>query len=145
MLDLHRWSPRIAPFLGDRLIGLLNARSRRDLQLTADDVAVVTNQYEYAEQYLETYWGLGTRLERLISLLIVMQGGTPAYFEDQLYHLDVVTRGDDVVDALRMLELYGIVRQSEIGYELRAKWFPTALSFYGGVQGTTQRFLAEAA
>jgi hypothetical protein len=137
--------PELLQFLGDRLIGLLNMRSRKALRLTVDDVGVVTNQYEYAEQYLETYWGQGTRLERLISLLLVLQGGTPAYIEEQLSRHGIVTKGDEVVEALRMLELYGIVRQSESGYELRAKWFPTALSFYGGVQGTTQRFLAEAA
>jgi hypothetical protein len=128
------------------LIAFLNTLSRSNLHLAPEDVSAISEQYEYADQYLQTYWGQATRVEKLVSLMIVTdEEVTPGTVHARLTRYGIDCTADDITQALRILELYGIVAKGGSGYNLRAKWFRTALSFYGGVDDTTRRFLGEAA
>jgi hypothetical protein len=133
--------PELLQFIGDKLVGCVNARSRADVFVSPDDVLEVTAQFEYAEQYLETYWGQATALERVVSIVLL---GGPQSVESitlELLKSGIGVEGARVQSAFRMLELYGIARQCSTGYELRALWFRTALEFYGGPDASAKRYI----
>ena len=129
--------PQIAQYLGDKLVQLLNLRipSERSL-LTVKDLSEIINSFDYKDHYLTTYWGQATSIERLISLLIVKGINTPSGIINELNSNEIHAIESDVIEALRMLELYGIVQQENKSYALRASWFEDALTAYGGLDTT---------
>jgi hypothetical protein len=133
--------PELLQQLGDRIVGLINQRDRTDIFTSPADVLQITSQFEYAEQYLETYWGQATALERVVSILLHEGPQTVEYLMNTVEALAPTTSVDDVRRALHMLELYGIAEQSEAGYELRALWFTAALPFYGGPEIAMSRYI----
>jgi hypothetical protein len=124
--------PELLQLIGDKIVGRLNGRDRRDLFVAEIDVQEITNDFDYAEQYLETYWGQATSMERILSILLVGEGKSIDRLSADLSSVVEITGGISIPAAMRMLELYGIARQTHSGYELCASWFPTALDFYGG-------------
>lgn len=135
--------PELLQFLGDHLVAIINGRDRKDVHVTPLDVAQASQRLEYAEQYLETYWGQATAFERLISIVVAEGPSSVASIIQQIEELGVKRSYGDVMLALHMLNLYGIIYQSDDGYDLRSKWFPSALAYYGGVQDAKMRYLSE--
>lgn len=133
--------PQIVQFLGDGLVGMLNSRPREGRSLiTHEDLTTVVDCYDYAEHYLETYWGQATDLEKLISVLVAEGIGAPPNVTHILHQEGINFAEDQVVTGLRMLELYGIIERSGPGYSLRANWFCEALSYYGGPEQVKDLF-----
>lgn len=135
--------PELLQFLGDHLVAIINGRDRKDVHVTPMDVAKASQRLEYAEQYLETYWGQATPFERLISIVVAEGQSSVASIIQQIEGLGVKRSYGDAMLALHMLNLYGIIYQSDDGYALRSKWFPVALTYYGGVQDAKMRYLSE--
>jgi len=118
--DTTNGHPELLQLLGDRIVNLLNQRDRADVFTSPADILYITGQFEYAEQYLETYWGQATPLERVLSILLIDGQKT---IEQMITTAGSIVRTDQIQDlrtALHMLELYGIAEQSESGYQLRA-------------------------
>jgi hypothetical protein len=130
--------PELLQFLGDKVVGLINQRDRQSIIASPADVNIVANQYEFAEQYLETYWGQASALERLISIQLIDGPSSVDQISTRLEGMGIHRDTGSLQSALRMLELYGIAKLSLDGYTLRAQWFPTALSFYGGPARTAE-------
>jgi hypothetical protein len=135
--------PELLQLIGDKLVSLVNQRSRLEILVTTEDVQELTEQFDYAEQYLETYWGQAEPLERIVSILLIRSFQTLGDLLDELNGFEIVVDGKKLHEALRMLELYGIAEQSALGYTLRASWFPTALSYYGGLDLAIRRYIGE--
>lgn len=126
--------PQIVQYLGDRLVKLLNNRDdRRDLAVTAEDVLGVTSTTEYAQHYLATYWGQATKFEKMVSKVVAASETTPVGVLDRLQKIGIETDSDDLLSALRMLQLYGIIADVDETIVLRAKWFPDALAHFGSL------------
>jgi hypothetical protein len=132
--------PELLQLVGDKLVSLINQRDRSDVFVSPADVEEVTNTYEYAEQYLETYWGQSTLQERIISLMIVEQPRSVDEIVAAMEQKDLTVEVPDLQNALRMLELYGIIKKSKKGYQLHAEWLRSALTFYGGIEATAKRY-----
>lgn len=134
--------PELLQFLGDHLVTVINKRDRRDVHVTPKDVQDSASRFGFAEQYVETYWGQANALERLITVYLAQE---TLSFSDLLTKLEAVglTSAKDASMALHMLTLYGIIDQADDGYVLRASWFRTALTFFGGVEDSASRYLAE--
>lgn len=125
--------PQIVQYLGDRLIRLLDQRTdRKDLTLTVEDLETVTSTFEFAEHYLETYWGQATSAERNISEIIARQPLTIAQLQEVVACEGVQLDASSVPGAVRMLQLYGVIEEREGELTLRAEWFPEALNRFGG-------------
>lgn len=133
--------PELLQFLGDKLVTLVNERDRRDVHTSPEDILLVSGQYDYSEQYLETYWGQATPLERVISILLLDGMQSIEALAKRIYELTGNFDAAQIQSALRMLELYGIANQSSSGYELRLSWFATALNAYGGPTMAVNRYL----
>lgn len=133
--------PELLQFIGDKIVERINSRDRTDIFASLDDVWAITGQFEYAEQYMETFWGQATDFERTVSILLLRGALSVQELTLELDRLGVHTDGRHVHDALRMLDLYGIAVQSEGGYKLRALWFASALSFYGGPNTAINRYI----
>lgn len=131
--------PQIVQHLGDKLVRLLDSRTdRTTLSLSAAEIRSVSETYEFAEHYLHTYWGQAIELERAISLIVAERPVSASELENRLNEEGLHKEGD-IADALRMLNLYGVIEESEEGFALRAQWFPEALSHYGGVAAVVSR------
>ncbi len=133
--------PELLQFIGDKIVSRVNNRARENVHTSPDDIDAISNQFEYAEQYLETYWGQASPLERVISIALIEGSQSIDKLLNTIRKMGATLDASDVHGALRMLELYGIAKQSEVGYELRAEWFTSALTFYGGPQATIERFI----
>ncbi len=126
--------PQIAQFLGDRLVRLLDERAdRRELSLGAEEIGQVTDTYEFAEHYLNTYWGQANPLEKSISLLVGDKTMSAADIGSALLWQGSRPTDNELMSALRMLQLFGILKAGADGFSLRAEWFPSALAHFGGV------------
>lgn len=126
--------PELVQFLGDALINQLNEGDRKEFKVGVVDVEECTNRVEYAEQYLETYWGQSTNLERLISILLCQKNKNLKDIENDLRKLGVKADQSELFVSLKMLELYGIVRRLGHEHEIRPDWFGPSLRYYGGIK-----------
>ena len=128
--------PQIVQYLGDRLVRRLDARSNRnDLQLSAADITAVAETYEFAEHYLNTYWGQASALERAISRSIASAPVSAGELLNKLRGSDLASGDSSVEAALRMLQLYGIVIEEDGVLQLRAAWFNEAQTYFGRSHG----------
>lgn len=133
--------PEIVQLIGDSLVAVINDRPPEARgTLYHADLEELIYSFEYAESYLETYWGQATDLEKLISIVITGGTGAPPKINDELNELGIDVADDEIVAGLRMLELYGIVRRAGAGFVLRAIWFEEALEYYGGVRKAKELF-----
>jgi len=136
--------PQIVQFLGDKLIRLLNERRGDErTRLLVDDIRRISQSFEYREHYLETYWGQATQLERILSLFTALEPSSPADLDEALLSRGVTASESDIAMGMRMLEMYGILSQTESGYQLHAEWFPEALQSFGGAQETLDRLFRD--
>ncbi|WJS03180.1 DpnII family type II restriction endonuclease [Roseibium aggregatum] len=127
--------PQIAQYLGDRLVRRLDSQSNRtELQLNAEDIVAVAETYEYAEHYLNTYWGQANSLEREISLMVAKASIPPRDLLSELKNSHPTLDEGSLEAALRMLQLYGIIIEEEGEIRLRAAWFNEARSYFGGTR-----------
>lgn len=136
--------PQLLQSLGDRLMRLLNERhhdARRSVG--PGDLAFISDNYAYAEQYLETYWGQATNIERLLSLLVASGLETTSSLQQYLRDRGLPISSDQIKPALRMLDLYGFLLPSDAGYTLKLEWFSEAIAFYGGLDTVISTSIAE--
>ncbi len=123
--------PQIVQFLGDRLVRSLDDRSdRRNLDLNPEDVVSTTETFEFAEHYLETYWGQATAYEKAVSRVIADGANTSAEILARLSDHPGQEGAEDLFNALRMLQLYGIVEERDGQLGMRAAWFDKALAHF---------------
>lgn len=124
--------PQIIQFLGDQLIHALNDRLpvERGHANSADLLSVVES-HRFAEHYLETYWGQATKLERLLSVILSQEGHSFTAIKSIIREYGIVEADDALKRSLRMIELYGFIDTSELGYCPRLEWFNSALAYYG--------------
>lgn|GEM_PF-4396890 len=137
--------PELLQYLGDKLVHRVNAMVRSNVTLGPADIQVISSKFEFAEQYLETYWGQSTKIEKAVGLIVVSGLGSVAEIHRALSDGGVAVTEDGLSSALHMLELYGILDQSADGYSLRAHWFSDALAHFGGAQASAGRVMGELA
>jgi hypothetical protein len=135
--------PELLQFVGDKLVAIVNSRSRERIEVDPADVLSATDTYEFAEQYLETYWGQSNHVERIISLWLLEGSAGIDALLGRLGEKSVEASSAEVQSGLRMLELYGIAEQVPQGYSVRLDWFRAALEFYGGASSALSRYLDE--
>jgi hypothetical protein len=124
--------PQIVQQLGDRLVRRLDGRTnRRDLSLDLDDMRAVAETYEFAEHYMNTYWGQATPLERRITLVVAEDPKAMAELHSTLRRDLPELDEDELAPALRMLQLYGVIHEEDSRVRLRAEWFREALTYFG--------------
>ncbi|WP_197030351.1 DpnII family type II restriction endonuclease [Phyllobacterium sp. UNC302MFCol5.2] len=124
--------PQIAQYLGDRLVRRLDAQAnRQELQLSVDDIVEVAETYQFAEHYLNTYWGQANALEREISLVVAQAPIAPGKLISELKIIHPTIGAGGFENALRMLQLYGITIEQDGEIRLRAAWFNEAQSYFG--------------
>ncbi len=126
--------PRLLQLLGDGLMRKVNEREP-NLRSTVEpsDLVEISDTYSYAEQYLETYWGQATALERLLTLIIAIGDEELGRQKQFLHSKNIPFTDDQIRAALRMLELYGIIGSKASGYTLLLEWLRDAIEFYGGI------------
>lgn len=135
--------PELVQFVGDALIKKLNTDSRSRLDLGSNDVVEVTDCFEYAEQYLETYWGQSTNTEKIISIFLSQASTDMKGLTSELKTHSIKLDHASILDSLRMLDLYGVIHQSDQQFTLKAEWFGLALGYYGGLGELIDRYAKE--
>lgn len=125
--------PQLLQFIGDLLVRRLNERpaTQRGV-IDANDVDVVTDTGEFRRTYVQTYWGQAEPLERVLSAFICLGRNDLADLRAGLVELGHHVDPMRVLQALRMLDLYGIAHLTDRGADLRTSWMPIALEALGG-------------
>jgi hypothetical protein len=132
--------PQIVQYLGDLLVQELNNRPPDERsELAAADVERVVDSAAFKREYVLTYWGQATGAEKLITALLAQGATTLAGLRTATEGL---LDGVELEDALRMLELYGIIDGADDPVVLRATWMPQAFEAFGGVQAVADDELA---
>ena len=135
--------PQLLQFLGDRLIRRINGKSPEDRALVQPaDLTSISDAFSYAEQYLETYWGQATPFERIVSLVVANGSESVGQLKQFLHEAGIPYADDQLRDALRILELYGILESTPSGYEVLLDWLFDATSFYGGIDDLISLYVA---
>ncbi|WP_353643886.1 AAA family ATPase [Mesorhizobium sp. WSM2239] len=134
--------PELLQLLGDKVVSVVNQRERTSASVNAADIYTVSGEFEYAEQYLETYWGQATKLEKIISILLISQPLSNAELHAKLIDIDKVVEPPRLRLALYMLELYGVIQRTNDGFMMKAHWFKEALEFYGGPDAAILPYLS---
>lgn len=135
--------PELMQYLGNKLVQKVNSMPRADVSLDHKIIESVSSDFEYAEQYLDTYWGQATKFEKAVGLQVANGKTSINALHGAFVERDVSITEDGLFDALHMLELYGIVDRSSGGYSLRALWYPEALAHFGGVSASAERVMGE--
>ena len=119
--------PRLLQYLGDRLVAALNSRPAADrTYLSADDVAQVSDSRELRQEYVVTYLGQSTPDERALVGLIASGVDSSRELRAATAKFGLSLESDRLQAALRMLHLYGVIRDFDEPYRLRAEGLPTA-------------------
>jgi hypothetical protein len=127
--------PFIAQVLGDRLVRRLNDREPdKRGTLTLSDLEEISESIDYRDRYLSTYKGQATETEWFVGLLVIDGNNTLPALIEALHVNDLYISEKEVTDALRILELYGILQQHGAEYRLCAEWFDEALTSFGGLE-----------
>jgi hypothetical protein len=129
--DFTSGHPNVVQRLCQRLVRRLNEQGIR--HITPDDVNEVVKDPRFQhEDFLDTYWGMATTLEKIISLLMVSARETCALkalrqiLADQ-YNLHPQARA--VKGALqRLVDLRSILRYAPTGYEFLVDAFPRVVA-----------------
>lgn len=131
--------PELIQFLGDKLVAAVNERPREDTRVFVADVTSVAASTAFVEQYLTTYWGQSSELEKLVSLLVAHGYTTSGEIANALHSGGVKITDEQLRRSVRMIELYGIVDDGPDEISLRARWFSTALQSYGPLEDQIER------
>lgn len=139
--DRTHGHPQVLQHLGDMLVRRLNERppSERTV-LGVSDVDNVTNSGEFRRHYLVTYWGQANAVERLLSALVAAGSTTIERLRVGLREAGAPTGGRELLAALQMLDLYGIVDMADEGATLRAKWLGDAMRVVGGPEAIVEDY-----
>lgn len=133
--------PQVLQYLGDMIVRRLNDRPPSErAHVAVADVKRVTESGEFRRHYLVTYWGQANRLERLISALVVTGATRTDQLRAGLRDAGAGADGQELLSALRMLELYGIVDLGETRTSLRASWLGEAMTVVGGAEAVVTDF-----
>ena len=136
--------PQLLQELGDRLIRNLNQRpSLLRGEVHVEDLLNVAETYDYAEHYLETYWGQSTPLERVISLAVGSGLTNFNMIANYFLQNNISSNEGSISRSIRMLDLYGIVAKNNNEYSINIYWFTSALSYYGGLNSVLTRYTKE--
>jgi hypothetical protein len=120
--------PHLVQYLGGELVGMLNDRDPQHRRtLATEDVARITETAAYRERYVDTYRGQSTPLESSLCNLAAAGITTVARLRTQLDSRNVPHDNVTIRTALRMLNLYGILKTTEDEIIFQAEWMPDAL------------------
>jgi hypothetical protein len=126
--------PHLVQLIGDGLVGLLNERDPECRgMLDLDDVREITESQRYRGDYISTYCGQSTPLERSLCNLAAAGAATLPRLSDQLNSRNFPHDNDMLRAALRMLDLYGILQTDGDELIFRAEWMPDVLRWAGEV------------
>jgi hypothetical protein len=124
--------PHLVQYVGSALVALLNDRDPEDRQMvTVRDLIAITDKAEFRYQYIDTYHGQATPLEKSLCNLAAAGATTVARLHNQLRDRNVPEDPSVVRAGLRMLDLYGILDTSDDELVFRAEWMPDALRYTG--------------
>jgi photosystem II stability/assembly factor-like uncharacterized protein len=128
IIGLSSCHPNVVQYICQELILRINARG--DRFVTQADLDAIANSSRLGDYMIEVMWGNTNALERLITLLIVLDrpSATLAQIETALHArgLDVPTAA--VEEALDTLVLYSVLNEEDGVYSFTAAAFPSVVA-----------------
>ena len=128
IIELSSCHPNIVQYLCQELILRINARG--DRFITQTDLDVIASSSRLSEYMIEVMWGNTNALERLLTLLIIVE--RPSATLEQI-EAALQTRGVDVPtaaveEALDTLVLYSVLNKEDGVYSFTAAAFPSVVA-----------------
>jgi len=128
VINLSACHPNLVQYICQELIIRINARGNRFISLA--DLEAIGNSRQFNEYLIEVMWGNATALERLITLLIMVDTphATLTEIEAALHARGVQVPSAAVEKALETLVLYSILHQEGEEYCFTAPAFPSIVA-----------------
>jgi hypothetical protein len=139
LIDLSSCHPNIVQYICQELIVRINARGDRFVTLA--DLDTIANSSQLSEYLIEVMWGNTTALERLITLLIILDrpSATLAQIEAALRSRGVQVPSTAVEQALNTLVLYSVLNKEGQEYYFTAAAFPSVVAVTQDVDSLVER------
>nr|MBC7244984.1 TniB family NTP-binding protein [Chloroflexota bacterium] len=128
VINLSACHPNLVQYICQELIVRINARG--DRFITLSELEAIGNSRQFNEYLIEVMWGNTTALERLITLLIMVDTphATCAEIEAALHARGVQVPSAAVEQALDTLVLYSILNREGPEYCFTAPAFPSIVA-----------------
>lgn len=124
--------PHLVQYLGEGVVREINRRGpEKRNSVGIRSITTNAETQEFRQHYMETYWGQSTDFERLLTLLLAEGVSETEDIRMLLTSLGVDCDIKRLSDAMKMLELYGIIESLEIPIAFRSEWFGTASEVLG--------------
>jgi photosystem II stability/assembly factor-like uncharacterized protein len=128
VLELSSCHPNVVQYICQELILRINTRG--DRFVTQADLDVIANSSRLGEYMIEVMWGNTNALERLLTLLIILErpSATLAQIEAALRGRGVNVPTAAVEEALDTLVLYSVLNKEDGVYSFTAAAFPSVVA-----------------
>jgi photosystem II stability/assembly factor-like uncharacterized protein len=128
IMELSSCHPNVVQYICQELILRINTRG--DRFVTQADLDAIANSSRLGEYMIEVMWGNTNALERLITLLIILErpSATLAQIEAALHARGVDVPTAAVEEALDTLVLYSVLNQEDGVYSFTAAAFPSVVA-----------------
>jgi hypothetical protein len=128
IMSLSSCHPNVVQYICQELIVRINTRG--DRFITQADLDAIANSSRLSEYMIEVMWGNTNALERLITLLIILErpSATLAQIEAVLHARGVDVPAAAVEEALGTLVLYSVLNKEDGGYSFTAAEFPSVVA-----------------
>jgi photosystem II stability/assembly factor-like uncharacterized protein len=128
IMELSSCHPNVVQYICQELILRINARG--DRFIAQADLDAIANSSRLGEYMIEVMWGNTNALERLITLLIILErpSATLAQIEAALHVRGVDVPTAAVEEALDTLVLYSVLNQEDEVYSFTAAAFPSVVA-----------------
>jgi hypothetical protein len=127
-VELSSCHPNVVQYICQELILRINTRG--DRFITQADLEAIANSSRLSEYMIEVMWGNTNALERLITLLIILErpSATLEQIEAALHARGVDVTTAAVEEALDTLVLYSVLNREEGVYSFTAVAFPSVVA-----------------
>jgi photosystem II stability/assembly factor-like uncharacterized protein len=128
IMELSSCHPNVVQYICQELILRINTRGDRFIKQA--DLDAIANSSRLSEYMIEVMWGNTNALERLITLLIILErpSATLAQIEAALQARGVDVPTAAVEEALDTLVLYSVLNKEDGGYSFTAVAFPSVVA-----------------
>ena len=128
IMELSSCHPNVVQYICQELILRINARGDRFIALA--DLEAIASSSQLGEYMIEVMWGNTNALERLITLLMILErpSATLAQIEAALQARGVDVPTPAVQEALDTLVLYSVLNEEDGVYSFTAAAFPSVVA-----------------
>jgi len=145
VLDISSCHPRIIQYLCDRMVRSTSQEESR--RITLDNYHSIETSGEFHTEFIETIWGQGDPLERIITLVMAADPDKEGFSRDELHRgmerFDLTISAAELDTALNNLHLCAVIATDREPYSFTAKAFPRIVGQIKDIPQAIEQLMGE--